>query len=148
MSDPVSQAQHVADVTTGALGGAGALGGMGLLAKGVAKLVGVWRKARTADMQGAADEWQELHTECKREVADLRERADRQDAVIAALDARVRQEHAPCRAVEAAQQKQIDELRHEVKLMRGAIDGLLNETPRHGIDPREVQRAAVAQKET
>ena len=136
MTDPAEvaqQMQQAQDIATGVVGGAGGLAGAGLLARGVAKLLGTWRKARAADVQSAADEWQELHAECKRETAALHDRLD-------ALEARMQQEHAPCRAVEAAQQRQIDELRHEVSVMQRAIVGLLEATPKIAHTPDDVRR--------
>lgn len=157
MSDPAEVAQQAAqaaqqaqDIATGAV----SVGVIGALAKGAAMVANARRKARSsdarekrADVQAAADAWQEQYHDCKRENREIRADVAALRESVTALEERQRQEHAPCRAVEAAQQEQIDQLRREVAVMQRAIDGLLTETPRHGIHPNELQ-AAVAAKET
>lgn len=163
MTDPAEVAQQTAQAAQHAQGmvdGAVSVGVIGALAKGAAMVVNAWRKARSsearekrADVQAAADEWQEQYHDCRGQLAEVRTEMGAMRASITALEERQRQEHAPCRAVEAAQQEQIDRLSKEVDVMKRAIDGLLSETPRHGIHPDEVAkgverlRAAEAQEE-
>ena len=53
------------------------------------------RPERDASTQAAADEWQELHRECKGEVSALRDRLDAQDKRLQELE-RVSLEHVTC----------------------------------------------------
>ena len=83
--------------------GAGVLlGGLAsAVVAGVVKLVGS-RKERSADTQGAADEWQQLHGDCRREVREMHGLFISQNARITQLVERVTglervsQDHEQC----------------------------------------------------
>lgn len=111
------------------------------LVTGVVKLVGS-RKERDASSQTAADEWQQLHAECKRETETLRTRLDVQDARLQALE-RVSLEHALCAP-------RIAHLEREQSVSRQILGDLMRNasTPPAGLYTGDDVRAAMAAEET
>lgn len=108
---------------------------------GVIKFVGS-RTDRDASAQSAADEWQELHRECKRETETLRTRLDAQDARIVSLE-RVSLEHLSCGP-------RIAHLEREQAVARQMLGDLMRHasTPPSGLYTPDDVRAAMAAEET
>ena len=116
------------------------VGGATAIVGGVVAMVGP-RKDRDASAQSAADEWQELHRECKRDTEALRARIDMQEARLGTLE-RVSLEHERCGP-------RIAHLEREQALARGMLHGLMRNasTPPSGLYVPEDVRAAMAAEE-
>lgn len=121
--------------------GGGVVGGLGVIITGLVKLVGS-RKERDASAQSAADEWQELHRECKAETDALRARLDAQDRRLQALE-RVSLEHERCGP-------RIAQLEREQQNASGMLADLMRtvSTPPSGLYVPDDVRAALAQEDT
>lgn len=121
--------------------GGGVVGAISVAITGLVKLVGS-RKERDASAQTAADEWQELHRECKAETAMLRTRLDAQDTRLASLE-RVSLEHAACAP-------RIAHLEREQAIARRALGELMRSvsTPPSGLYVPDDVRAAMAQEDS
>lgn len=120
--------------------GGGVVGAIGVIVGGIVKLVGS-RTERDASAQSAADEWQELHRECKRETETLRARLDAQDARLVSLE-RILLEHAHCAP-------RIAHLEREQAVARGMLSDLMRNasTPPSGLYVPDDVRAALAQED-
>ena len=117
------------------------VGGATAIVGGVVAMVGP-RKDRDASAQSAADEWQELHRECKRDTEALRARLDAQDVRLGDLE-RVSLEHERCGP-------RIAHLEREQATARQILGDLMRSasTPPSGLYVPDDVRAAMAQEET
>ncbi len=121
------------DIESGSLGAA--IGVVATALSGAAVKVFGSRKERDASSQSAADEWQELHAECRRECAEMRATMSGLRDSITALEDRARLEHAPCEA-------EINRLKKRVHGIRKAVNLLRDSTPPHSAyTPDDVRRA-------
>lgn len=117
------------------------VGGATAIVGGVVAMVGP-RKERDASAQSAANEWQELHRECKRDTEALRARLDAQDVRLGDLE-RVSLEHERCTP-------RITHLEREQAIARQVLGDLMRHTstPPSGLYvPDDVRDALAAQEE-